>query len=136
MTYEHQEELSRKKIESDNLKKLRGKIYNDSDTFDEYQLSCAAHGVHHKRLFDRFWYYYLCKNYGQTKFNIVVSSVFCLLVSISFITLIIALGLSIGVSGWILVMLLIIFLVPCFSCWFFNAMNSTTKYDYLYDYLP
>ena len=131
MTYKHQEELSRKKIASDNLKRLRGKIYNDSDTFDEYQLSCAAHGVHHKRLFDRFWYYYLCKNYGQAQFNIVVSSVFCLLVSISFIAFINGFGLSIGVFDWIIVMLLIIFLVPCFSCLSFNAMNRTTKYDYL-----
>ena len=131
MTYKHQEELSKKKIASDNLKRLRGKIYHDSDTFDEYQLSCAAHGVHHKRLFDRFWYYYLCKNYGQAQFNIVVSSVFCLLVSISFIAFINAFGLSIGVIGWITVMSLINFLVVFFSCWSFNAMNRETEYDYL-----
>ena len=131
MIYAHQKELSRKKTASDNLKRLRGKIYHDSDTFDEYQLSCAAHGVHHKRFFDRFWYYYLCKNYGQAQFNIVVSSVFCLLVSISFISFMNAFGLSIGVFGWITVMLLINFLVVFFSCLSFNVMNRTTKYDYL-----
>lgn len=131
MTYEHQEALSRKKIVSNNLKRLRGKIYHDSDTFDEYQMSCAVNGVHHKRFFDRFWYYYLCKNYGQAQFNIMVSSVFCLLASISFIAFMNAFGLSIGVIGWIAVIVSINFLATFFSCWTFNVMNRITKYDYL-----
>lgn len=131
MTYEHQNELSRKRAVSNNLKRLRGKIYNDSETFDEYQMSCAVNGVHHKKLFDRFWYYYLFKNYGQAQFNIMVSSVFCLLASISFIAFMNAFGFSIGVIGWIAIMASINFLATFLSCWLFNAMNRKTKYAYL-----
>lgn len=129
MTYEHQKELSRKREASNNLKRLRGKIYHDSETFAEYQMLCAVNGVHHKRFFDRFWYYYLCKNYGQAQFNAIIGLVFCLASSALFITVMTITGLSMPTYLHIIAMLIINFLSAFFSITSFAEMNRTTKCD-------
>lgn len=131
MTYEHQEKLEKKRHEAKNLRKLRGKIYNDSSTFNEYQVSCAVNGIHHKRVFDRFWYFYLCRNYGNSTFNIVVSLAACSLMSVVIVIAMHAIGMSFTPIGLIVIGAVVNIPTGLAACFLFNAMNRKTYHDYL-----
>lgn len=125
MNYEHQEALQKRENEYMSLMKMKGVAYKKAETFDEFKMECALAGVHTAKIFDRFWWYYLEKNYGWILPVTMIAICFCLIPGLGGIALVAFKS----ASFWGPFALMILGAVLASGCWI--ASINTFEQDYV-----